>query len=109
MPATDTLNASLKRVYDYYLDSLTCEHTEVLVARDWRAINLSTAEVLRRIGSPVWIVARDPLSEFDDSPFVLVALDEPSGMVRFRPATVDDLPRACPASLFDGCGRPLED
>jgi hypothetical protein len=109
MPAIDRLDAGLKRVYDYHLEALVCPHAEQAFARDWPAINRSTAEVLHRIGTPVWFVGREPMSELDDSPFVVVELDGPSGMVQFRPATVDELPVACPASRFDEEGRSLDD
>jgi hypothetical protein len=107
MPTLTRLYASLKRLYDYHLESLVCDHTARTFARDWPAINRSTAEVLRRVGSPVWFVGREPMSEADDSPFVVVELDRPSGMVRFRVATVDDLAAARPASVFDEDGRPI--
>jgi hypothetical protein len=109
MPTITRLDVCLKRVYDYQLEALICPHAEQAFALDWPAINRSTAEVLRRIGMAVWFVGREPMSEADDSPFVVVELDRATGMVWFGVATVDELPAARPASVFDEDGRPIDD
>jgi hypothetical protein len=108
MTTITRLDACLKRVHDYHLEALLDPHAEQSFSRDWPSINRSMAEVLRRVGSSVWFVGREPMSEWDDSPFVVVELDGPSGMVRFRAATVDDLAVARPASVFDEDGRMLD-
>jgi hypothetical protein len=53
MPATYRLDAYLKRIHDYYLESLTCEDTAIVFACDWPGMDRAIARVIRRVGAPL--------------------------------------------------------
>jgi hypothetical protein len=108
MPATYVLDAYLKRIHDYYLESLTCEHTALVFACDWPGMYHAIARVIRRVGVPLWFVATETYGPLDDTPFVVASLDEPTGLVNFRAASVEDLAGCRAAAVVDWCGYPVE-
>jgi hypothetical protein len=107
MRATNRLDYRLRRIYNYYLESLTCEQTALAFAADWPAIARVTATVIRRVGAPLCFKARRPYGPLDDSPFAVASLDETRGVVSFRAATADELAGCRAASAYDRCGRQL--
>jgi hypothetical protein len=104
-----TLSRSLRRVYHYYLGSLTDPHEARIFARDWPAINLSLGAAIRRVVRvvrPVWFRDRNPISPADNTPCVIASIDPRTDDVRFV-AAGDETLGAADASILDPDGHPL--
>jgi hypothetical protein len=105
----DTLADCLRRVYAYYLESLTDDHTAAIWLRDRRVIRITGGRALREAGGPVYW--SDPLaaSADDDRPYVIAFVDD-SGDVRFSAAGRDEILALPHAILFhwDGSKRHIE-
>ena len=86
MTTARTLADSLADVYRYYLSAILDDDTARKWSRDWPAIELGLADVLRRIGRQVWWKDHEPTDESDVTPYVVADLDEATGRVTFGDA-----------------------